>query len=67
MDETWVAIKIFESKPEDRRQLGRPRLRWLEAVENDSRYLKVNRWRRKASNREDWTFDVNKANFLRGP
>jgi hypothetical protein len=67
MDQTWVAMKIFESKPEGRRQARRPRLMWLEDVENDSRYLKVNRWRRKASNREDWAFDVKDAKFLRGP
>jgi hypothetical protein len=29
MDETRMAVRIFESKPEGRRE-GKPRLRWME-------------------------------------
>jgi hypothetical protein len=33
----------------------RPRLRWLEDVENDVSELKVTRWKEKANNKEEWT------------
>jgi hypothetical protein len=37
--------KVFESKPEGNRRMGRPRLRWLENVVKDLQELKVKRWR----------------------
>jgi hypothetical protein len=36
-------LKIFESKPEGRRKVGRPRLRWLDNVENGLRVMKIKR------------------------
>ena len=38
-----IVKTIFESKPEGRRRMGRPRLRWLEDVEKDLREMKVKR------------------------
>jgi hypothetical protein len=35
MDQRRVVKKIFDSKPEGRRKVGRQRLRWLDDVEND--------------------------------
>jgi len=35
MEQTRVTQKIFESKPESRRNVGRPRLRGLEDVDSD--------------------------------
>jgi hypothetical protein len=35
MDHGRVVKKIFESKPEERRRMGRFRLRWLVDVEKD--------------------------------
>jgi hypothetical protein len=43
MDQRRVVKKIFDSKPEGRRKVARPRLRWLDAVENDLRVMKVKR------------------------
>jgi hypothetical protein len=60
-------LKIFETKPEGRRKIGRPRLRWLDDVENDSRVMKVKRWREKAENREEWTFVIKEAKVFKGP
>jgi hypothetical protein len=37
-------MKIFESKQEGSRIRGRPRMRWLEDVENDIQKM-VERWR----------------------
>ena len=40
-DHGRIVKKIFESKPEGRSNMGRPRLRWLEDVEKDLREMKV--------------------------
>jgi hypothetical protein len=53
MDKRRVVKKIFDSKPEGRRKVGRPRLRWLDGVEDDLRVMKIKRWRKKAQNREE--------------
>jgi hypothetical protein len=44
-----MAKKVFVSKPECRRDIGRSKLRWLDDVEDDIR------WRIKAQNRNEWT------------
>jgi hypothetical protein len=43
MDQRRVVKKIFDSKPNGRRDVGRPRLRWLDDMENDLRVMKVKR------------------------
>jgi hypothetical protein len=40
-------VEVFENKLEVSRRRGRPRMRWLEAVQKDLREMKV-RWRQKA-------------------
>jgi hypothetical protein len=49
MDQRRVVKKIFDSKPEGRRKVDRPRLRWLDELEDDLRVMKVKRWRKKSS------------------
>jgi len=43
MDQARRVKKIFENKPERSIRGGRPRLRWLEAVEKDLQEMKVKR------------------------
>jgi plasmid maintenance system killer protein len=62
-----VVKNILESKPEGRRKVGRPRLRWLDDAENDLRVMKVKRWRKKAQNREEWVSVIKEAKILKGP
>jgi hypothetical protein len=59
-------LKIFESKPEGRRNVGRPRLRWQDDVENDLRVMRVKRWRKKTQNRKEWASVIKEAKVLTG-
>ena len=68
MNETRSVKKIFEGKLDGRRSRGRPRLRWINDVEDDLRKLGVKGWRMKALEREEWTSIVKAAKAkLKGP
>jgi len=54
MNETRSVKNIFEGKLEGRRGRERPRLRWINDVEDDLRKLGVKRWRTKALESEEW-------------
>jgi hypothetical protein len=67
MNETR-SVKIFEGKLEGRRGRGRPRLRWINDVEDDLRKLGVKRWRTKVLEREEWASIIQGAkDKLKGP
>jgi transcription termination factor 2 len=68
MNETRSVKKIFEGKLERRRGKGRPRLGWINDVEDDLRELGVKRWRTKALEREEWASIIKEAKAnLKGP
>ena len=45
MDQERAVKKIFESKPDGSRRMGRPRLRWMEDVQNGLWEMKIKKWR----------------------
>jgi hypothetical protein len=47
IDETRLLKNVFETKPEDRRKVGRPKLRCMTDAENDLRELNMKRWRQR--------------------
>ena len=68
MNKTRSVKKIFEGKLEGRRGRGRPRLRWMNDVEDGLRKLSVKRRRTKALNREEWASIIREAKAkLKGP
>jgi hypothetical protein len=59
---------VFVSKPEGRRDIGRPKLRWLDDVEDDIKALGIRRWRIKTQDRNVWTAIKREAEVkLKGP
>jgi hypothetical protein len=61
MDETGCVKKMFEGKLEGRRGRGRPRLRWINGVEDDLWKLGAKRWRTKALDRVEWASIIREA------
>jgi hypothetical protein len=67
MNVTKSVKKIFDGKLEGRGR-GRPRLRWIDVVEDDLRKLGAKRWRAKALDREEWASIIREAKTkLKGP
>jgi hypothetical protein len=59
---------VFNAKPESRRGVGRPRLRWLDNIEADIKALGVKRWRIKAQDRKEWSEILREAiRLTKGP
>jgi hypothetical protein len=56
---------MFDIKPRGIKRKERPRLRWLEVVEKNLREMKVNRWRQKTADREEWMSVITEPKALR--
>jgi hypothetical protein len=68
MEDIRLPKMIFNAKPEGRRVVARPRLRWLDDVEADIKALGVTRWRIKAQDRKEWSTILREAKAkLKGP
>jgi hypothetical protein len=54
MEKTRTTRKITEWTPYKTRPVGRPRLRWMDQVEEDLKRMKIIGWRVKAEDRREW-------------
>jgi hypothetical protein len=53
--------KVFMGKPGGRRKAGRPKLRWMDCIENDLKSMGVQRWRKKTEDRSIWAIILKEA------
>jgi hypothetical protein len=63
MGHTNVVTK-YSRKPEGRRSVGRPKMRWLE--EEDLRNMRISGWRGKARRRDEWRSVLREVKVLQG-
>jgi hypothetical protein len=54
MENTRTTSKITEWTPYKTRPAGRPRLRWMDQVEEDLKGMKIVGWRAKVEDRQEW-------------
>jgi hypothetical protein len=61
MDDESMVKRVFLGNPGRRRKPGRPRLRWLDCVEDDLKTSGVRSWRKRAEDREEWAITLKEA------
>jgi hypothetical protein len=66
MSEDKVIKKLYMSKSEGR-IAGRPKMRWLDDVEEDLRKMRISGWRGKAQRRDEWKSVLREVKVLQGP
>jgi hypothetical protein len=66
MSEDSVIKKLYMSKPEGR-SVGRPKIRWLDDVEEDVRKMRISGWRGKVRRRDEWESVLREVKVLQGP
>jgi hypothetical protein len=54
MDDERMVKRVFLGNPGGRRKPGRPRLGWLDSVQDELKTLGVRRWRKRAEDCEEW-------------
>ena len=62
----FLGVKLTEWEPYSSRPVGRPRLRWLDQVEEDLKKMKVRNWREKCKDRRLWKKIVKQAKTYQG-
>ena len=58
--------RIFNTKPDGGRSVGRPKLRWEDGVDQDMRILEVKNWKKVALNRDEWAKLLKKGRAHQG-
>jgi hypothetical protein len=58
--------RIFSTKPDGVRSVGRPNLQWEDGVDQDIRMFGVKNWKKVALNRDEWAKLLKKARAYQG-
>jgi len=66
MDTRIIVKKVTQWEPCLSRPVGRPRMRWLDQVEEDLKKMKVRNWREKCKDRRLWNEIVKRAKTHQG-
>jgi hypothetical protein len=66
MQELDPCRKLTLHNPEGIRRVGKPRLRWVESVEEDLNTMGVRNWRRTSQDRDQWRTILEEAKVHRG-
>jgi hypothetical protein len=66
MEDNSMPKRMLKGRLYSKRRKGRPRMRWLEEVENDLKRMKVKEWKEKMRNREEWKLVVKEAKAHQG-
>ena len=66
MDTTRTVKKLTEWEPCSSKPAGRPRLRWLDHVEEDLKKMKLRNWREKCKDRRLWNKIIKQAKTNQG-
>jgi hypothetical protein len=66
MDSDRTLKKIFNTKPDGARSVGRSKLRWEDGDDHDIRILEVKNWKEVALNRDEWAKLLKKARAHQG-
>jgi hypothetical protein len=66
MQDNLPCKKITLDKPEGRRRVGRPNLRWMDGVMRDAERLGVRNWKSKGKDRDGWRRLLESAQTLHG-
>lgn len=61
MEPQRIPATLFRNNPQGRRGVGRPKMRWIDGVEQDLKTLQVRNWREKALDRQTWFSIINQA------
>jgi hypothetical protein len=54
MEDGRMPKRVMREKIYSRRERGRPKVRWLDDVEENLREMGIEGWRRKAQDRDQW-------------
>jgi hypothetical protein len=66
MNDNRTLKKIFNTKSDGARSVGKPNLRWEDGVVQDVRILGVKNWRKVALNRDEWAKLLKKSKAHQG-
>jgi len=61
MNNDRILKKIFNTKPDGVRRVGRPKLRWEDGIDQDLRILEIENWKKVALDRNEWAKLLKKA------